>query len=1148
MNKNAIKSFAIDSRRKLMDDVAYRMSLVGITSEGISEPISVADGFETYNLGGTTNKIFGSDVKRRESLVREVQNKGFENVVEEVAYTWFNRIIAIRFMEVNDYLPTRTRVLSSETPGKIEPDIITESLDLDLNYTDEDKKDIVKLLDDNKLDELFRFLFIKQCNKLNEVLPGLFEKTDDYMELLIGISFTNREGVVRKLIDTIPEGDFNNQVEIIGWLYQFYNTELKDDTFNNLKKNFPKERIPSVTQLFTPDWIVRYMVENSLGRLWINGHSSIDIKSSWEYYVDNPKQDEDVQNNLDEIKEYYQKIKPEDIRIVDPCMGSGHILIYVFDVLMQIYISEGYSKNDAAISIVNNNLYGLDIDERAYQLAYFAVMMKARSYNNQILYKNLIPKLCSIKESNNLSDSFIDSLISENPAIKDDLNYLVNVFKNAKEYGSLLNVKSVNFDKLSLFKQDSKLDYFSEFDITLLNDLIFQAKLLSNKYEIVITNPPYLSNDKMDVNLKKFLNDNYFDSKANLFAVFIEKCQNMLKEYGYSSMITQHTFMFIYTYENLRNTFLDDTLVSLVHLGPHAFEEIGGEVVQTAAFVRQKYKLNNFNSIFIRLIDYNNHSLKIKEFFNKNNYFINSTNKFRYIPGNPMSYWATKDALQTFDKGVSLDGLSMFTGSQNITARNKKYLRFFWEINFKLSNKWVPYAKGGKFRKYYGNLIHVVDWSDEAKHFYKTNTTSNLLDEEYWFKEGITYTAVASKGTGFRYLPMGCIFDKGGPSLVEVSNLYYCMGFLNSNLVDEYLKILNPSMNIQVRDVKNLPIIIDDNYFEKINKLTIENVIISKNNWDSNEFSMDFAKHPFFNYDSSLKLKDIYELYLEDYENDFNKMKNNEEKINKIFNKIYRFSNDFDYRVDESKITLFEPNLKKDIKYFISYAIGCIFGRYSLDKEGLIFSGGEFILENYSKFIPDDDNIVPVLDTEYFEDDLTGRFVEFVKVCFGEKNLEENLNFIADALSKNNKSNKERIRDYLLKNFFKDHIKLYKKCPIYWQFDSGEQNAFKCLIYMHRYDPTIVARVRTDYLHKTQKAIEKKIEWCENIIISESPEKNKAEKLKSELNKQLDEIKEYDIILANIANKKIEIDLDDGVKVNYAKFKTEDGQSILKNF
>ena len=1145
MDKTAIKTFAINSRKKLMEDVEYKMSLVGIDKDNIYEPISSANGIETYQLGGSTNSIYDNDISKRERLVKEVKQKGFENVVEEVAYTWFNRIIAIRFMEINNFLPTKTRVLSSETAGKIEPDIITEAFDVDLDYTQEDKELIFKLKDENKLDELFRFLFIKQCNKLNEILPGLFEKTDDYLELLLNISFTNEDGVVRQLIDTIPEKDFESQVEVIGWLYQFYNTELKDETFANLKKRIKisKERIPAATQLFTPDWIVKYMVENSVGRLWLEGHSNNELKSKWQYYVDEAKQEPEVEQQLIAIRKESEILKPEDISVIDPCMGSGHILVYVFEVLMDIYVSEGFTEKDACESILKNNLYGLDIDKRAYQLAYFAVLMKARKYNRRILTKGISPLLCSIEETNSISEEFIEELISQDKTNEKNWNYLYEVFINAKEYGSILDIKNINFDELfnDICTYESNKNNLNQYkyqnEIQLMKNIIQQSKLLVKNYDIVATNPPYMGNSGMNPNLKDYLKKNYPNSKSDLFAVFIEKCHDFCNEKGFVAMITQQSFMFLSTFEKLRVELINNhTIINMAHLGAHAFEEIGGEVVQATTFVNRNNLIKNYKSTFHRLTEFNSESRKEEEFHNDKNKFITNQSNFDKIPGTPIAYWTSNNFINTFEKGFSIEEISDFTGSQNITANNDKYLRFIWEIDKnKINKKWRKYAKGGNFKKYYGNIELVVDWSDEARNFYKTNKTSNLLDSNLWYKEGITYTAISSKGTGFRYLPKDCIFDKGGPSIVNIKYLYYCLGFLNSKLIKFYLNLLNPTINIQTKDIKALPLIIDEDYRSIIEELTIENVQITKSNWDESELSFDFKKHQLLNDSSFIKIN--YEHWKTLTINQFDKLKSNEIEINKLFNNIYEID-EVSPMVNDSEITLTKRNLIDDIKSFISFAVGCMFGRYSLDNDGLQYTGGEFKIKNYHKFIPDMDDIIPVLDSEYFEDDIVGRFVEFVKVCFGEDYLEENLDFIANALAKNKKPSREKIRDYFLKNFFNDHKKTYKKRPIYWQFSSGKHNGFSCLIYMHRYEPNIVARIRTDYLHKTQKAIEQAIANCDNIInhLSSNTEVTKATKEKSKLQKQLKETQEYDEALAHIANQNIKINLDDGVKVNYAKF------------
>ena len=1157
MDKTAIKTFAINSRKRLMEDVEYKMSLIGINKGKINEPISAAEGIETYQIGSSTNSIYDEEISKRERLVKEVEQKGFENVVEEVAYTWFNRIIAIRFMEINNFLPTKTRVLSSETEGKIEPDIITEAFDIDLDYTQEDKELIFKLKDENKLEELFRFLFIKQCNKLNEILPGLFEKTDDYLELLLNISFTNEDGVVRQLIDTIQEEDFGSQVEIIGWLYQFYNTELKDETFANLKKRIKisKERIPAATQLFTPDWIVKYMVENSVGRLWLEGHPNEELKSKWKYYVDDADQDSEIQQQLIAIRKEYEIVKPEDITVIDPCMGSGHILVYIFEVLMDIYVSEGFTEKDACESILKNNIYGLDIDKRAYQLAYFAVLMKARKYNRRILTKDISPLLYSIEETNSISEKFIDELISQDKSNEKYWMYLYNTFKDAKEYGSILDIKNINFNELfdNICDYESNKNNLNKYkfqnEIQLMKSIIHQSKLLAKNYDIVVTNPPYMGNSGMNPNLKDFLKRNYPNSKADLFAVFIEKCHNFCNENGFVAMITQQSFMFLSTFENLREELINNyTIINMAHLGARAFDEIGGEVVQATSFINRNNFIENYNSTFHRLTDFSSEKQKEKEFHNDKNKFVITQNKIKNIPGNLIAYWVSDNFIKTFDKheitnsnnnqikysqlkdlGVAKKGI--------VTGDNDQYLRMFWEVDFnKIDYKWFLCAKGGNYKKYYGNIDMVINWSKEAKDFYKNNKSSSSMPEKYCFEEGITYTTISSKGTGFRLLPKNSLFSNGGPSIIKLNdNLLYCMGFLNSKVANYYLNVLNPTINILSYNVNSLPIIIDIKNKKTIEDITFKNIKIVEENWNSFETSYYFKKHPLIN--NEILLEKSFEKWSEHTLNKFNEIKKYEEALNKLFIDIYEL-HELNYETSPDEITLQLANYEIDIKSFISYAIGCMFGRYSLDNDGLQFAGGEFNINNYHKFIPDDDNIIPVLDTAYFDDDIVGYFTKFVEICFGEETLEQNLDFIAGALSKSNKPSREIIRQYLLKNFFNDHKKIYKKCPIYWQFSSGKENGFNCLVYMHRYEPSLVARIRTDYLHKTQKAIEQAIVNCDNIInhSSSNTEISKANKDKSKLQKQLKETQEYDEALAHIANQNIQIDLNDGVKVNYAKF------------
>lgn len=1220
MNKNAIKKFAIDARNKLIASVTDKAGMLGITPDNCSEAITKGVDFEVYKTtAGTEVTLNKKQCEQRRKLVDQINAKGFEAVVEEVAYTWFNRICAIRFMEVNDYMyPVRVRVLSSEKKSTVsglvknEPDVVTMAPDIDWDFTDKEREEIIDAKMNNRLDDLFRMLFIKQCNLLHEVLPGLFEETEDYTEMLLNISFTNEDDVIRMLVDGIDEKEFNittvgedgkaaGQVEIIGWLYQYYNTEPKNKAFAK-KGKITKEEIPAVTQLFTPDWIVRYMVENSLGRMWVEGHPDDELKGKWKYYLDEAKQEEDVQQELDKIKAEYTTLKPEDIKLIDPCMGSGHILVYAFDVFMQIYENAGWSQRDAAQSIIKNNIYGLDIDDRAAQLSYFAVLMKARQYDRRILTRGIEPNVYAVQESNGINRSqlkyFGERLTEEEKQTALlQMDGLLNTLNDAKEYGSLLNVESYDWELLDRFVESSNIEGQISFDTYGLEEtaeklkrLIRIGRVMAWKYEVVVTNPPYAGTSNLSAKVNNFVKKNYPDSKADLFAVFIERCGEMLKKNGYQAMITQHSWMFIGSFEKLRNKMLNCNLINMVHLGIKAFEEIGNDVVQTCSFIYQKNKKNNYLTKFVRLVEYKSYSEKTKEFFNTHNRIDSKCMRFGNIPGIPYAYYVSDNFIDNFENAKYIEDYGKLTGSQNITGDNEKYLRLFWEVEKEqVGNEWRLYAKGGDYRQYYGNLSYIVNWSEEARNFYATNKTSNLLAEDFWYKEGITYSAITSRGTGFRYLPKGCIFDKGGPSINLFGNKDEVLALLNSNVAKYYFWVFNPSINLQIKDVKSFPIILPE--LEEIKKLAKENIDCCKMDWDSYETSWDYKIHPLV---KSTLSKDLSEKFVEwemECDNRIKTLIRNETELNKIFINAYGLENEVTPDVEERDVTVHKADLQLDIKSLISYAVGCMFGRYSLDEEGLVLAGQPFeshffeasapvcgtsfagalgasvpIGEFYYKtddggkkctYNPDKDNIIPITDEEYFSDDIVSRFCEWVKIVYGEKSLETNLDFIAKALGNKGNTSREVIRNYFLNNFFKDHCNTYSvtgsgKRPIYWLFDSGKQNGFKALIYMHRYDADTVGRVRTDYLHKAQKYVENAMQSAQYTIdnAKSASEKSKATKAVTKYTKQLAEMKIYDEAIAHVANQRIEIDLDDGVKVNYAKFQgvevAQEGKKTLK--
>ena len=931
------------------------------------------------------------------------------------------------------------------------------------------------------------------------------------------------------------------------------------------KIKISKGRIPAATQLFTPDWIVKYMVENSLGRLWLEGHPNDELKSKWKYYIDEAEQEPDVEIKLAEIRNESKNIKPEEIKVIDPCMGSGHILVYIFDVLMQIYISEGYTKKDAAVSILENNLYGLDIDDRAYQLAYFAVMMKARSYNSHILKININPLLYSIKESNNLDESVINFIDAGDSKINEDLNYIVKVFNDAKKYGSILNVDLIDYNKLldrleEIYTNRASSLYFETYktDLLLLKDMIYQAQLLSSKYDVIVTNPPYMGNGSMEPDLSSFLKKNYGNSKSDLSTVFMEKSFDLAKDYAFISMINIPVWMFISSYEKLRTFLINSTtFINMLHLGRGIF----GSDFGTTSFVFNNCHIDNFKSTFRQLyLDkgaVDSISQKEKWFFEDNmNFkkFIKTQEEFNQIPGSPIAYWTDKQVFEVFENGTSLGEFANVRLGM-ATANNNMFLKYWFEveqsnifidcenrINAKNSEKkWFPYNKGGNYRKWYGNNEYVVNWQNdgfEIRNFKDKKSgkiRSHNYNLDYIFKEGLTWSALTSSNSGIRYFPKGFLFDNAGSSMfMDKSILFYILGFLNSKIAEYSLNLINPTLNTQPGTISSLPIIFNHENNE-IRIFVRENIEICKNDWDDYETSWEFKSHPFIRFKCST-LEESFNAWKEHKSADFSKLQSNEIELNKIFSEIY--SIDIDPNVEDKHVSVTKADYEKDIKSFISYAVGCMFGRYDFNKEGLIYAGGEFNLENYSSFTPDDDNIIPVLDTEYFEDDIVGRFIEFVKIVWGKDTLEENLDFIANGLNNRGHNSRAIIRNYFLNDFFKDHVKTYQKCPIYWQFNSGKENGFNCLVYMHRYKPDLVARIRTEYLHKTQKSIEDNIIQCDNILKSSTidSEKNRAEKEKQKLTKQLKETIEYDAVLEYMASQSIQIDLDDGVEVNYAKF------------
>ena len=1190
MNKTAVKNFAVWAREKLIEDIKYKAGTIGITEEGIAEklPQSTSD-LHFYDIG--TNdyaKISRIEIKQREALVKAIEIKersyksyqeAFENVIEEVAYTWFNRLIAIRFMEVNDYLPSGVRVLSSENKAKKEPDLVTTPFDTDLEFTSYEQDKIIQLKDDNKLDELFRMLFIKQCNKLHDILPELFEKTDDYSELLLTISFTDPEGIIHHLINDIEDVDFrindemytddrkikaDGQVEIIGWLYQYYISKKHEEVIDPLHgKTIKKADIPAATQLFTTDWVVRYMVDNSLGRYWIERNPQSKLAEKLEFFV-TPKNGE--------IQYVNEKISPTDVTFFEPCMGSGHILVYAFDILMEIYREVGYSDRDAALSIVENNLFGMDIDKRAYQLAYFAVMMKARSYNRRALTKGISNNLAVVEESNSI-DQFICDGVTTNDEQNKIGEYLVEAYKDAQEIGTLQTIEKKDYigftDYLHGIASSVEL---TEFDSNVwvkdklpkMLQFAKQAEIMSNKYAVVCTNPPYMN--KLEGQLKKFMVDNYKSYSGDLFSVFMYRNFDYCKSDGYSAFMTPNVWMFIKTYENLRNYIINQkTIISLIQMAKGAFFKEA--TVDISTFILKNCKSKE-SGLYIRLEKFKGdmevQKQKVLEAIENKNcgYFYEAKqDNFSELPCSPIAYWTSQQLMNDFKNGTLLGELAKPRQGM-ATTNNNLFLRLWYEVNntdmylcaknreeaLNSKCKWFPYNKGGDFRKWYGNNDYLVNWKNDGadiKHYLIGKNPNIPRGESLYFKECFSWSLISSADPAFRYKAPGNIFDIAGMSCFSDDKLFYLMALCNSKVALSVLHILAPTINFQAGDIANIPVLVDIHNKKRVEEITKANVKISKNDWDAFEASWDFKKQPLVSY-STNKISTAFEMWSKECAEHFNQLKTNEEELNRIFIDIYGLQDELTPEVEDKDVTVRKADLQRDIKNLISYAVGCMFGRYSLDEDGLAYAGGEWDNSKYDTFIPDEDNCIPITDEEYFEDDIVGLFCAWLKKVYGEDTLEENLDFIANALGNKGKTSREVIRNYFLKDFIKDHIKTYQKRPIYWLFDSGKQNGFKALIYRHRWNADTIGNVRVEYLHRIQRVYEKEIIRMQEIIDNShyNKEISSATKRKEKLQKQIKETKDYDAKIAHLALSRIDIDLDDGVKVNYEKVQTADGKKM----
>ena len=1159
MDTSRLKKFAIEARQELMGIIGAKLELIR----------------KTNSLAWRDNP---KAMKALEGLIKEI---GVEQTIEQVAYTWFNRFVALRFMDVHHY--TKIGVVSP-AEGQTQPELLSEAKAgyIDDNIvSNETKQRILGLLNGTiqspkSQEEVYQLLLVSYCNAFNKQLPFIFERIKDYTELLMPDDLLSSASVLTKTVETLDE-ETCKDVEIIGWLYQYYISEKKDQVFAGLKKGkkLSKDDVPAATQIFTPEWIVKYMVENSVGKMWLESHPNRDLQAKFKYYLESAEQEDSVKAQLRKITNL--NLNPPEIKVLDPACGSGHILVKAFEVLFEIYKSQGWQENEIPEMILKNNLYGLDIDNRAAQLSQLAVMMKAREYDRNIFNKGIELNICSIKDTNwldfHISQEILNICQDELKAQK-QIKLLQETFYDAKEYGSIIKVSGVDFD---FWK--NVINYFDNEKTATLNTpiirgrlryIIKQAKIMQQKYECVIANPPYMSSKGMSEKLSEYVKQHYSMSKGDMFAVFIEVIEYLTKINCYSATINQHAWMFLSSYEDLRALILSSYAIdTMVHLGTRAFEELAGEVVQTTTYVCRKQEIPEYIGRFMRLTDYADAKLKEEKYleFNSKDIYTCKQNGFHSIPGSPIAYWAS-DRVREIFRNKQLKNICNITNGL-FTCDNNRFVRFWYEVYInkidlcctdieKTYQKWYPYNKGGETRKYYGNSHTIVNFQNngqEVRLYRKEKGQSySTPGEKYYLQPSISWSFISSSNFAARYYPVGYIFDIAGSSIfVEKKDLPYILGFMFSKLSSMFLKYINPTLNFQIGNVGALPIIFDNTKRQQIDALVEQNIAISKDDWDSFETSWDFEQHPLIrfsnrnkglvNYENISKVEPITEgdkisecfaKWKAYKEQQFNQLKANEEELNRLFIEIYGLQDEMTPEVADKDITVAKADELREIKSLISYAVGCMFGRYSLDAKGLIYAGGDFDANNYQTFAVDGDNAIPVLSDHYFADDIVERFNKFIKVAFGEAHYVENLTYIANVLGKKNSQSTEQVlRDYFIKDFYKDHVQMYQKRPIYWMF-SSEKNNFNALIYLHRYNRDTVNIVLNEYLREYQNKLSSQIDTCSALIDKGDI---KALKQKTALQTSLNEAEDYERnILFPLATERKEIDLDDGVKVNYLKF------------
>ena len=1158
MHRNTLEAYAQKARRDFIAAVTDRAAFYGLTAKSI-EPV-VEEGDVTL-IGA---HAFPRNVAEPRKLLEEqIRRDGFEQVMEAMAYTWFNRFAAIRYMELHGYLDHGYRVLS-HPEGQNQPEILEHAADVDLPGLDREKAVELKL-DGSKDEELYRLLLKAQCNALHQAMPFLFEHSaGDATDLLLPATLLHTDSPIRQMVEDIEESAWG-QIEIIGWLYQFYISEKKDQVIG---KVVASEDIPAATQLFTPNWIVKYLVQNSLGAQWLETYPHSSIREQMDYYIEPAEQTDEVKAQLKSITP--STLNSEALTLIDPASGSGHILVEAYELFRAIYLERGYRQRDVAQLILEKNLFGLDIDERAAQLTGFALMMKGRADDRRLFERGVKLNLIALVDSNGFdAERLAQSMkLADYGLAVSDLPELKRLFEHASTFGSLIQVPEELAAKLPALKQLSEAtsqDLFVSDDLRRLGPLVQQAELLSAKYDAVVANPPYMGSKGMNALVKKFAKDHFPDAKNDLFACFIERGYTLAKDAGHNAMVTMQSWMFLSSFEKIRERMLrEKTIKTMAHLGARAFGSISGEVVQTTACVLQNRSPQGYKPVFFRLLDGGEAEKQAALANGEKRFNTTAQDEFKKIPGSPVAYWVSDCFRRLFEQGETLheSGVHPATGLQ--TGDNPRFIRCWWEIDTETrSQKWIPLNDGGSLRKWYGNFVSHLNWESEGAEL-KAHKSSVVRNQKYYFREGGTWSRISSSYFAVRLLPEGFIFDQAGDSFFadEREDLLAMLAFLNTIICYSIMKVLCPTLNATAGNIELFPYPQRiKRYGEDIHTYVERLIDLSRVDWNAYERSWDFQSLPILTASSepTPTLESSYAAWIAQNRETIAEMKRLEEENNRLFINAYGLAGELTPDVPIEQITLtVNPGYRYGGKLtekeqwtrfrqdtmaeLVSYAIGCMMGRYSLDAQGLIYAhsgGADFDPSRYTTFLADPDGIVPLTDGEWFDDDAAHRLIEFISVAWDATHLEDNLIFLTDNVQRGkNESSRETLRRYLCDSFFKDHLQTYKKRPIYWLFSSGRNKAFQCLVYLHRYNEGTLARMRTEYVIPLQGMMASRVRQLERDIAAaaSTAHRNRLEKERATLVKQQSELREFDEKLRHYADQRIGLDLDDGVKVNYGKF------------